>query len=129
VRRLSGILVALAVMLVVYVLALSPLFYGLVHLDRIWRIVITAALLAPLGFVMGMPLPTGVRILARSAPELVPWAWGVNGAASVLGSVAALVIALLAGFNEALLVGAGAYLLAIVCMASASRRLASEKPA
>ena len=129
VRRLSGILVALAVMLVVYVLALSPLFYGLVHLDRIWRIVITAALLAPLGFVMGMPLPTGIRILARSAPELVPWAWGVNGAASVLGSVAALVIALLAGFNEALLVGAGAYLLAIVCMASASRRLASEKPA
>jgi len=61
-------------------------------------------------------MPTGIRVLARAAPELVPWAWGVNGAMSVLGSVAALVIALLTGFNQALLVGAALYLLAVVCI-------------
>ena len=46
---------------------------------------------------------------------------GVNGAMSVLGSIAALVIALLAGFNQALLVGAGLYLLAVVCIARVDR--------
>ena len=116
VRWLTRTLFGLAAMIVVYVLALSPLFYGLVHLGREWRIAITVAFLAPLGFVMGMPMPTGIRILARAAPELVPWAWGVNGAMSVLGSVAALVIALLTGFNQALLVGAALYLLAVVCI-------------
>ena len=32
-------------------------------------------------------MPIGIRILARSAPEIIPWAWGVNGIASVLASV------------------------------------------
>jgi hypothetical protein len=70
--------------------------------------------MAPLAMVMGMPMPIGIRRLARSAPEIIPWAWGVNGATSVMGSVAALVIAILTGFNQALLVGAGLYMLAIV---------------
>jgi hypothetical protein len=62
---------------------------------------------------MGMPMPTGIRMLAHSSPELIPWAWGVNGATSVMGSVAALVIAILTGFNQALVIGASLYLLAI----------------
>jgi len=74
-------------------------------------------LMAPLAMVMGMPMPIGIRMLARSAPEIIPWAWGVNGATSVMGSVAALVIAILTGFNQALFVGAGLYLLAMVIMA------------
>jgi hypothetical protein len=58
---------------------------------------------------MGMPLPSAVRLLAREAPDIIPWAWGINGAASVMGSVAALAIALAAGFNQALLVAASLY--------------------
>jgi hypothetical protein len=57
-----------------------------------------------------MPMPTGIRILAQRAPELIPWAWGVNGAASVLGSVGAIALAMLWGFDQALLVAAGLYL-------------------
>jgi hypothetical protein len=103
----TGLLIAAAAV------GLSPAFYALVHLERALRIGVTVALLAPLGIAMGMPLPAGVRILAREAPEIIPWAWGVNGAASVMGSVAALVVALLAGFDQALLLGAALYLLAI----------------
>jgi predicted membrane-bound spermidine synthase len=123
---LKRVLIMLAGMIVIYVLIMSPLFYSLVHLGRAWRIAITVVLLAPLGFVMGMPMPTGMRILARAAPELVPWAWGVNGAMSVLGSVVALVIALLAGFNQALLVGAALYLLAVVCITRPRQSVASD---
>jgi predicted membrane-bound spermidine synthase len=126
--RLSLVLSALAGLIVVYVLGLSPLFYHLVRLERLWRIAIVVTLLAPLGFVMGMPMPSGIRVLARTAPRLIPWAWGVNGATSVLGSVAALVIALLAGFDQALLVAAGFYLLAGACLVWLGRRQAGVGP-
>jgi hypothetical protein len=45
-------------------------------LGRVWRIAIAVALLLPLGFVMGMPMPSGIPILANAVPELAPWAWG-----------------------------------------------------
>ena len=82
--------------------------------------------MGPLAVVMGMPMPTGIRMLARFAPEMIPWAWGVNGATSVMGSVAALVIAILTGFNQALIVGAALYLLAafFVTRPRASEQLA-----
>jgi len=99
-------------MVVLYILLLSPIFYALVQLPRPARIVIAVVLMAPLAILMGMPMPTGIRILRREAPEIIPWAWGINGAASVSGSVAALVIALITGFNQALIVGAVLYVAA-----------------
>jgi Spermine/spermidine synthase domain len=114
---LMKVLAVLVLLVVVYIVALPPIFYGLVGLAREIRIVLAVVFMAPLAMVMGMPMPIGIRLLARSAPEIIPWAWGVNGATSVMGSVAALVIAILTGFNQALLVGAGLYLLAMVFMA------------
>ncbi|HWP41634.1 MAG TPA: hypothetical protein VNO14_00265, partial [Blastocatellia bacterium] len=110
---LNRLLVALVSLVVVYILLIPPIFYGLVHLPLAARIVIAVLLMGPLAVLMGMPMPTGIRLLARSSPELIPWAWGVNGATSVMGSVAALVIAILTGFDQALIVGAGLYLLGI----------------
>jgi spermidine synthase len=110
VRPLRWAILAVAGLVVLAVLLLSPLFYALVHLAAPWRILITVAALAPLGLALGMPMPTGIRLLHQRAPELIPWAWGVNGAASVLGSVGAVALAMVAGFDLALLVGAGLYL-------------------
>ncbi|HXG63774.1 MAG TPA: hypothetical protein VNO70_01630 [Blastocatellia bacterium] len=121
--KMLGALVALVF---VYIVALPPIFYGLVHLALPLRILIAVVLMGPLAVVMGMPMPTGIRMLARFAPEMIPWAWGVNGATSVMGSVAALVIAILTGFNQALIVGAALYLLAafFVTRPRASEQLA-----
>lgn len=105
-RRL-GLLIAVAV---VAVAILSPVIQAAVHLPRGARIALTVVLVAPLATLMGMPMPLGIRRLERSQPQILPWAWGVNGAASVLGSALALVIALLSGFNQAPLVGVAAYL-------------------
>ncbi len=110
---LTKLLVVVVALVFVYIIALPPIFYGLVHLAREVRILIAVVLMAPLAMVMGMPMPIGIRMLTRSAPEIIPWAWGVNGATSVMGSVAALVIAILSGFNQALMIGAGLYIVAM----------------
>ncbi|MGQ0568193.1 MAG: spermidine synthase [Armatimonadota bacterium] len=73
------------------------------------RVVLLAAILTPLGLFMGMPFPTGIRALGKTSPSLIPWAWGINGCASVLGSIAAVLIALEWGFPAVLLAGALAY--------------------
>jgi len=91
--------------------------------------------LVPLGFAMGMPFPTGLRALASfPAPEFptpensetersaVEWAWAMNAASSVLGSVLAMVIAIEFGLNVTLACGAGAYLLALALTKTVSPR-------
>jgi hypothetical protein len=65
--------------------------------------------LAPLGVLMGLPFPRGVAWLEDRAPSLIPWAWAVNGAASVVASVLAAILALSSGFTVVLLLGAGCY--------------------
>jgi len=119
-RTLRRILVAVPVLILLYVLGLGPVFYGLVHLDAALRIPIAVVVLAPLGLVLGMPMPTGIRLLAQRAPELIPWAWGVNGASSVVGSVGAVALAMVSGFDHALLVGAVLYLAGLVFVSRAA---------
>jgi spermidine synthase len=92
-----------------------------------YRLGVSALLLAPLGFVMGMPFPTGLRALAAGPVLDVPrgatgednaveWAWALNAAASVLGSVLAMVIAIQFGLNVTLACGVAAYLLALLLL-------------
>jgi predicted membrane-bound spermidine synthase len=110
--RLPRLLGGVAALILLAAFSLSPLYDRLVHLDQPLRIAVAVAALCPLGLAMGMPMPTAIRILAGEAPELIPWGWGVNGAASVMGSVAALTIALLTGFTYALAVAAALYVAA-----------------
>ena len=82
-----------------------------------YRILLTILVLAPLGLLMGIPFPSGIRVLAAGGGEgLVPWAWGVNGALSVTASVGAILIAMWVGFNVVLLLGLVCYLAAFLCM-------------
>jgi hypothetical protein len=63
------------------------------------RIALSLGLLAPLGFLMGFPMPAALKRLSLSAPPLIPWAWGINGFASVLAAPLATAIAMAAGFR------------------------------
>lgn len=78
------------------------------------RIALSVALIAPLGFLLGMPFPAGLAAVARRAPTRIPWLWGVNSATSVLGSVAATLVSIHAGLTATMWVGAVVYLLALV---------------
>jgi hypothetical protein len=105
----------------IYVLALPGLLNSLVGIPFTLKLVVSALILIPLGLAMGMPFPAGLRALASSpAPEFptssgnaVEWAWAMNAASSVLGSVLAMVIAIHWGLNVTLACGAAAYLAAI----------------
>ncbi len=85
------------------------MYYGL-GLPLFVRISITALFLAPVGFFMGMPFPKGIEIISRAEEKLVPWAWGVNGAFSVVAGVTAALIAISYGFKVVFIVGSALYL-------------------
>ncbi len=88
-----------------------------------WRIALSILLLAPLGFVMGMALPLGIRRLDDiDAAGMVPYVWGINGVFSVFASVLSIIIALSHGYTAGLLVGLGAYLIALLCSLGSWRR-------
>jgi len=122
-RRLIGTagqlrmaLLLIAALVVVYIVALPPIFTALLRLPDLGRILTSVLLIAPLSIVMGMPFPTGLRQLGERAPELVPWAWGMNGVFSVLGSVLVILISMMSSFTVALACGALCYAsAAIVC--------------
>ena len=68
--------------------------------------------IAPLAFAMGLPFALGLARLARTAPAFVPWAWGLNGCASVIAAIAALLLAMAVGLRATLLCGLALYALA-----------------
>ncbi len=97
------------------------------------RLGLSGLLLVPLGFLMGMPFPTGLRALAvksgfgssagfNDEGNAVEWAWAMNAAASVLGSVLAMVIAIQFGLTATLACGIGAYVLALLLLPTLSLR-------
>ena len=98
---------------------LAPILLpGLIDLAIPWslpaRIATAAGVLLPLGILLGMALPGGMRLLAQAQPDLVPWGWGMNGAFSVVGATLAIFIAMNWGFSVTLLAGAAVYLVAVV---------------
>jgi hypothetical protein len=108
-RRSLPLLVA-AILL--YPLGLPIVFRSLLGLPLALRVLITGLCLAPLGFLMGIPFTGGIIWLRERAPGLIPWAWAINGCASVLASILAAMIALSAGFSWVLVAAALAYALA-----------------
>ena len=90
---------AIAVLALVYVGLLPMVFAAFIGLPDAARIALSLALIAPLAFFMGMPFPLGLRRLSESAPGFVPWAWGINGFASVISAVLATLLAIEFGFN------------------------------
>jgi hypothetical protein len=103
--------------LMIYVWILPPILNRSVGAPFPAKLFISAFILAPLGFVMGMPFPAGLRALAANRGkkgDSIEWAWAMNAASSVLGSVLAIVIAIQFGLNITLICGAAAYLLALL---------------
>jgi hypothetical protein len=102
----------IAIFLVLYQFLLPEIFAYALRLETPVRMAISVVLLGPLAFFMGMPFPLGIRVIDAKAPESVPWAFGINGGASVISSVASVVLAMAAGFTTVFLVAGVLYLMA-----------------
>jgi hypothetical protein len=88
------------------------MFRWLMPLPDALKIAVSLVLIAPLAFSMGLPFPLALVRVAATRPGFVPWAWGINGCASVLSAVLAILLAMSLGFSAVLLIAIGLYLLA-----------------
>jgi hypothetical protein len=97
---------------------------GFAWLPDYGRILLSVTLLAPLGYLMGMPLPIGMRIVAadHTSVSLMPWYWGLNGAASVLAAVLAVLVSLIGGISATHWTGCFFYAVAATAAVSACRK-------
>ena len=84
----------------------------LLPLGQVTRIALAMAIIAPFGLAMGMPFPQGLRKTGHGSLPPPPFYWGLNGVMSVLGSVGTVIVALLAGFHIAMILGSACYLAA-----------------
>jgi hypothetical protein len=91
---------------------LPQLFSRWMGLAIVARVGLAIALLAPLSFLMGMPLPISLALLRSRGEKLVLWAWALNGVASVIGSILTIVLAHGLGYRATFLLAAACYLLA-----------------
>jgi hypothetical protein len=124
--RLTQVLAALGLLLLLGAFALQPLLGAQIALPFAARVAVSVALLAPHGLLLGMCMPLGLRRMADVAPAAVPYAWGVNGLASVLASVLGIAVAVHLGFTAATLFALACY---VAAAATIPRFFAGGTPA
>jgi spermidine synthase len=106
----------LAIIALSYLVVLPPIFNYFLGALRHVRIAVSLVLLFPLGVLMGMFFPTGIRIISVNDDRFIPWAWGINGCASVIGTVLSIIIAMSHGFNAVTILSVIIYAVGIAAM-------------
>ena len=109
-KKVTANAVAVIIVLgIAYLALLGPLMQSAGNWPLASRILLSIVLIAPLGFCMGIPFPLGLSALATSPPSLTPWAWGINGCASVISAILATLLAIHFGFNAVILLALACY--------------------
>ena len=128
-RRFAGrprrggtvVLLALAGCVVVTMWFLNHGLPHLMGLSHPMRCLVGVLALMPIGLLMGVPFPTGIRLAEGLDTEMVPWAWCVNAFATVLGSITAILLAMFVGLTAVAYGAAVVYLVAMAAMRAAPR--------
>jgi hypothetical protein len=110
--RNSSVLLVLAGVVIASSLLLPTVIAFMGRLPLPMKIILSFVTVMPAGILMGIPFPFGISVLSATAPQLIPWAWAVNGCFSVLAPILAVMLALSMGYQCVLLAGGAAYLLA-----------------
>ncbi len=105
-------LVVIALLVILYSILLRQAPGLLAPLSPALRFAAVSALIFPLGLPMGIPFPSGITLLGKREPALIPWAWVINGSFSVLAPLIAIMLALVTGFGAVAYLASGAYLAA-----------------
>lgn len=115
-RRLALLVIILAA----FGLATPFIAHAIEPLATAWRILAAVAVLFPIGFMMGMAFPLGMKVAASRSQALTPWFWGLNGAGSVLATVLSVCIALTWSISTAFWCGWICYLAALLAFRRAA---------
>jgi hypothetical protein len=111
--RLTAVLIGVAITVTALAYLAAPVSEFGVGWPLPIKALVTIGMIAPAGFLMGIPFPVGLTRLERTFPQAVRWAWALNAAASVLGSVSAICLAIYIGLRATVLTGALLYLIAL----------------
>ena len=112
-RALGWIIPGVVVLAVLAAFALPAVVRAAIPLDLSLRIVVAGLLVFPFGFLMGMPFPLGLRKWSQEGRgPAVSALWGINAVASVVGSIAGMIVAVAAGFTWMFLASALCYAVA-----------------
>ena len=123
-KKLSQSPAKSVIMLPVAVISVLSIFYSLgfesitaflLETGNLSRYVFSILLIAPLGFCMGMPFPMALARISQTTPALIPWAWGINGCASVISAILATLIAMQFGFTVLVFLAIALYCVAALC--------------
>ncbi|MFH1829942.1 MAG: SAM-dependent methyltransferase [Pseudomonadota bacterium] len=109
---------AIVTISLIYVKFMPDIFAMFMWMDDGYRIAISIALIAPLAFFMGMPFPIGLTLAGEMNTSLIPWAWGINGCASVISPMIATLIAIHFGFSAVITAAVVFYVLAALTLRS-----------
>jgi hypothetical protein len=112
-NRLIAALLAITLLIGLLAIVARPIVASAAAWPLAAKAILTTLSIAPAGFLMGMPFPTGLRRLERKHSPSIRWAWSLNAAASVLGSAAAIFLAIYLGLRATLLIGGALYLCAL----------------
>jgi spermidine synthase len=108
--HMKAVLTAVVATVCVVAFTIYDRLAGLMWLEFPWRVAVSVAILVPIGLLLGMCFPLGVRWARESHDHLIPWGWAVNGVFSVFAASASLVIAINFGLKSMMLAGAACYL-------------------
>jgi hypothetical protein len=114
---------AIALLSIIYILSFQPITAFLLQMGNLSRYLFSIILIAPLGFCMGMPFPMGLDKISQTIPVLIPWAWGINGCASVISAILATLIAMQFGFTVLIILAIALYGLAAWCFPASNPAL------
>jgi len=111
-RLLTLAVAGISLSVLFYIFILSPVLNALLGAPLLVKILLSILFIAPSAFFLGMPFPTGLSYVSQKRPNLIPWAWGVNGCLSVTGSVLARLASVSFGYRLVLFGAILLYLLA-----------------
>lgn len=95
-----------------YLLMVDPILQIFIDTGTAARFLVAVLLLLPVSFFFGWMFPSGVHILEKTDDSLIPWAWGVDGFASVAAAPLAIILSMSFGFTHVILFGLFFYVLA-----------------
>jgi predicted membrane-bound spermidine synthase len=124
-RALPALTLALTALVGLYALALPALFAALLAAPLALRIAVSVAAIAPLGLLLGMYFPYGIRLTSAWNRDFVAWAWAVNGCLTVVGSVASIILAMTFGFRTVIVLFVVIYWLGAASFTATWRRVAA----
>ncbi len=118
-KRLSQLRIPFIAALVTLVLVLlfrDMVFDVALQASLAVRMLVSALMLIPVGFFLGMPFPIGIT-LAKSKPDgTVAWCWAMNGLCTIIGGLASVVLSIYYGFTVTILAASLLYVVALLLL-------------